>query len=286
MKTQIPEFQTKKELFKFLIENKDILIAQKKAELKKADAITCVYPITDKANVPIDINGKDELKVIVIINTTNIMDSHKDVHLPGIWTKSLQENKMIMHLQEHDMSFDKIISEGEDLKSYAKTYNWNELGFDFKGETQALVFESIVKRDRNPFMFGQYASGFVKNHSVGMHYVKLELAINDEDETKEFTTWNKYYSEIVNKDVADENGYFWAVKEAKVVEGSAVPLGSNYATPTLSTDVNQLAELEEQINYLRELINVINEPQEPDKSTQIESTHNSVDFLKSINEIL
>ena len=34
--------------------------------------------------------------------------------------------------------------------------------------------------------------------------------------------------------MADERGYFWYVLEAKCVEGSAVPIGSNTATPTLS----------------------------------------------------
>ncbi|HPZ10702.1 MAG TPA: hypothetical protein PL110_21610, partial [Candidatus Eremiobacteraeota bacterium] len=33
--------------------------------------------------------------------------------------------------------------------------------------------------------------------------------------------------------VADERGYFWVVKEAKIIEGSAVVMGSNSATPTL-----------------------------------------------------
>ncbi|KKK49589.1 hypothetical protein LCGC14_3133520, partial [marine sediment metagenome] len=42
---------------------------------------------------------------------------------------------------------------------------WSELGFDFEGQTQALVFESTIKKERNEFMFKQYAKGFVKNHS-------------------------------------------------------------------------------------------------------------------------
>ena len=65
-----------------------------------------------------------------------------------------------------------------------------------------------------------------------MQYVKLALAINDEDYETELAVWDKYYDKIANKNVADNTGYFWAVTEAKAIEGSAVPIGSNQATPT------------------------------------------------------
>jgi DNA-directed RNA polymerase subunit RPC12/RpoP len=154
--------------------------------------------------------------------------------MPGIWAKSLKENKMLMHMQEHQMAFAAVISDGADLKAYTKNFSWSELGYDFQGMTEALVFESKIRKDRNPFMFDQYQKGFVRNHSVGMQYVKLTLCINDEECGAEYEAWQKYYPEVANKENADEKGYFWAVKEAKVVEGSSVVRGSNWATPTIS----------------------------------------------------
>ena len=59
------------------------------------------------------------------------------------------------------------------------------------------------------------------------------MAVNDEDYGAEFEAWEKYYPMIANKAEADRAGYFWAVTEATEIEGSAVPLGSNSATPTL-----------------------------------------------------
>ena len=53
----------------------------------------------------------------------------------------------------------------------------------------------------------------------------------DKEEKK---IWDKYYPVVANKEIADECGYFWVVTEAKVIEGSAVPIGSNQATPTLN----------------------------------------------------
>jgi len=239
---QNKEFATKRELYKFLADNKDTLIAQKRAELVKKDMpllvdFTIVSDMKQKANKeagkPIDIASVNSLKVVCIINTTNFLDSHMDLHLPGIWNKSISDNKRIMHLQEHEMDFDKIISDGEQLKAYVKKYKWSELGYDFQGETEALVFESEILKSRNPFMLNQYANKWVKNHSVGMYYVKVDMAINDEEMPNYYEAWKKYFPQMVNPEMAEERGYFWYVLEAKCIEGSAVPIGSNSATPTL-----------------------------------------------------
>lgn len=234
----IPEFNTRKELFDFLVKNQHTIIAQKKAQMKRADAIIFQPEII---HLKSDINKDDQntgittndVRVKVVINTTNLMDSCKDVHLPGLWSKSLKENKMIMHLQEHEMAFENIIADGKDLLAYAKTYSWGDLGYNFSGTTEALVFESLIKANRNPYMADQYKKGYVKNHSVGMQYVKMIFGMNDENYGAEYEAWQKYYPEIANKDYADEFGYAFFIKEAKVIEGSAVPRGSNYATPTL-----------------------------------------------------
>ena len=243
MSVEIPEFNTRKELFNFLHTNKDKLIAQKKSVTKEADGFAFVqiptiqkYGANKMDGTPIDVNVS-EIMVKAIINTTNIMDSHYDVHLPGLWKKTLKENKMIMHVQEHrSYMFDKIISDGEDLKVYTNSYNWSDLGFNAQGKTEALVFDSVVKKSRNPFMFDQYRDKYVRNHSVGMRYVKIVMCINDEEYGAEYEAWEKYFPEVINKEFAEEKGFFWAIKEAKVVEGSAVPLGSNSITPTYSTE--------------------------------------------------
>lgn len=234
------EDMTKTEKIEFLVENKKSLIAQKRAEIKRADAIGAMYydvkEDTIKSNNSFEPDS-NEIKVKVVINTTNLMDSHDDLHVKGIWSKSIKENKMIMHLQEHKMDFDKIISDGNDLKAFAKTFTWKELGYKYEGETQALIFDSIIKRDRNKFMFDQYSKGYVKNHSVGMQYIQIELATNDDRYEDEYKVWLKYIDTIANKELAEEKGYFWAVREAKVIEGSAVPIGSNTATPTLDNNM-------------------------------------------------
>jgi len=88
-------------------------------------------------------------------------------------------------------------------------------------------------------MFNQYKNGFVLNHSVGMRYVKLFFCYNNDapEYSADKENWDKYYPLIMNKDDADKTSYFWAVTEAKNIEGSAVVKGSNFLTPVLSIEV-------------------------------------------------
>ena len=60
--------------------------------------------------------------------------------------------------------------------------------------------------------------------------------MNDEDYEKEKNFYDKYISQVINQKDAEELGYFWVVTEAKVIEGSAVPMGSNPITPTTNID--------------------------------------------------
>lgn len=271
---QIPQFEEKAELFDWLIANKSALVAQKKAAVKEADIIRYVAPvINDKgeavksiAEIP---DTATKIKVRSIINTTKIMDSHSDVHIDQIWNKSLKESKDFYLVQEHNFCFAGIIS--REVKAFVKQVSWKDLGFEFEGQTQALIFDSIIETDKETYgysggevnMADQYKKGNVKNHSVGMRYVTLYLCVNDDRYDKEFTNWTKYIDQVVNRADAETQGYFWAVTEAKIVEGSAVVKGSNYATPTQSVEAAKGTSLD---------------ITEPDKSTQKKTIiyHNSI----------
>lgn len=228
-------FESKEDLFKELRENKESIISQKKMMTKQSDTVL-LKPLTiDKTNQNKEDNQaelSDELVLKLVINTTNVMDSHSDVHLKGLWKKSIKEKKDIYLLQEHQMKFDKIIT--DEVKASVKVMQWSELGSSLQGDTEALIFDTTIDK-RNEFMFKQYAKGYVKNHSVGMRYVKMQLAINSDSkwDVEEKEVWDKYIDEVANKEDAEAQGYFWAILEAKIIEGSAVPIGSNTITPTL-----------------------------------------------------
>ncbi len=128
-----PEFKTQKEVFAWIAANEERIIAAKKATIKLADAVTFgAFTFekgeqAEKANKPVK-EDVDQVKVKAVINTTNLRDSHEDVHIPGLWKKSLKENKDIWHDQEHKHTFDSTISDYDDLKAYTETMTWKELG--------------------------------------------------------------------------------------------------------------------------------------------------------------
>lgn len=275
MSNALPQFGDKNELFSYLKQNKNLLISRKKSTIKYGDGIVGEVRNVDKTEfeskdiaVTNDQLEEGTLVAKVVINTTNFMDSHDDVHFPNIWKKSLSETKYLLHLESHEMEFDAIIADGEDVKSYTKSLSWSSLGYNYVGNTQALIFESKVSSKRNLFMYNQYLNGYVKNHSVGMRYVKIEMAINSEEKyyAEEKAIWDKYYPQIANKELADEKGYFFAVTEAKVIEGSAVVRGSNVATPTISiTEVGTKSTPE-----------VINEP--PQGTQRTKQDYSKINF--------
>jgi len=243
------EFSTKEELFKALKDNKKELISLKKSITKQADAVSFGYSddvvTTIEKEETNNEQNPDVLSVKVVINTTNFLDSHGDVHINGIWNKSVKDNVSFLHLQEHEREFDKVIT--DTAKGSVQSMTWKQLGLPYLGKTEALIFDSQIEKKRNEFMLNQYANGWVKNHSVGMRYVSIQMAINSEAEwdKEEKAIWDKYYPNIANKELADQKGYFWAVTEAKIIEGSAVVMGSNSATPTLGNKTEAVEDTAE-----------------------------------------
>lgn len=238
------QFNSLEDKFKYYKQNKDLLIVEKKSALKKADAISfCNVNFIEKdfaeksenENINTEIN---KLKVKVVINTTNLFDSHEDVHIPGIWKKTLKDRQIALFLQEHEMKFDKIIT--DKAIPTVKNMMWSNLGYNYIGSTQALIFDAEILSERNDYMFGQYKNKYVTNHSVGMQYVNLFLCINSTDKyfADEKANWDKYITYVANIEDVKANGLFWAVTEAKLIEGSAVVMGSNFITPTL--EINEI----------------------------------------------
>ena len=233
-------FATKEEAFKELVLNKKTLLAAKKAVIKHADAISYNGNFQEKTEAikagNTDLRDVNTITVKAVSNAVNYFDSHGDVSMPGSWNRTAKNTKDGLHLQEHKMQFDKIIS--DEVKFSVEKMTWKDLGFDYEGETEVLMMESKVHKEDNPYMFERYIKGKVKNHSSGLRYVNIGLAVNSDKEwaKEEKEIWDKYIDQIVNKEEVEEAGYFWPVFEQKIIENSAVPKGSNPATPTISVE--------------------------------------------------
>lgn len=235
-------FANEEDAFKFLIANKALIIAQKKSAIKYADALPYFSTIDNenkeivKASDVVELQNETTIKVVAVSNACNYYDSHGDVSIKGSWNRTAKNTNDGLHLQEHQMKYDKLISDNVSFSVENKT--WKELGYNYEGSTDCLVMTSKVEKEDNPYMFEKYVKGKVKNHSAGLRYVDVEFAINSAADwaKEEKAVWDKYYPDIVNKEDVDERGYFLAVKEQKIIENSAVLKGSNPATPTISVE--------------------------------------------------
>ena len=234
----IPTFETKAELYKYLKDNKSDIIKMKKASLKSCDSVITGVETVSKA---IQTNYQDDIssgviKRTIIGNTYNWLDSHGDVHVKNTFKKSFTENKNVFHLHDHEHKVTAKVGRFTDI--YEKLVNWTDLGVNKQGQTLVLMADSNISKDFNKSVFDMYLNGEIDQHSVGMQYVKIDLAVNsDEEEYKEEKeTYDKYINDIGNKEEVEKLGYFWAVSEAKLIEISAVLMGSNILTPTVSNE--------------------------------------------------
>lgn len=243
------KFSTQKELFKHLVTNKAELVALKKSAIKFCDPIDSIErmieEVATKAKYPYENDEeKGVLKRTIVANTYNWLDSHGDVHLDGVFANSIQQKgTKIFHLNSHQMDFSAKI--GKVVGVEEKSISWRELGQGKTGMTQALLVSSEIRKSYNETLYSAYLNDEVDQHSVGMQYVNISLAVNDEEEyPREYEEWKKHINKIGNRAEAEQKGFFWAVYEAKLIEVSAVLMGSNQLTPTLGHKLQPTESLE------------------------------------------
>lgn len=259
MKIKIPEFSEKTDLFKYLRNNCDKIITQKKSLPTVTDNLEFGYSLIGETKVfgtkrlgkkkncttcgcdPCECDTEGEIQVEIIANVAGWCDSVLDVMIKDNWNKSINDlgasgQKLIYHLKNHDYCTDAII--GKDPSLYTKDLDLSM--FNFKSDikkSQALLMSSTVCEDYDEKAFMLYEDGQIKQHSIGLRYVKIYLCMNSvEPEDSQYKdNWDKYYPGVINKDKCDSKGYFWAVTESQILEVSAVLFGANELTPVLST---------------------------------------------------
>jgi phage head maturation protease len=230
----VPKFGTKKEHFAYLVENKKELVAQKKQLVNSGDIMPNLTLSKEGTAIKNIATEAEEFNVTVLGNLSNWFDSHHDVMLPGNWNKSIGEKgTRIPILKDHNHSIEGRIAKTIGVRTEA--INLSSIGItdsDIK-VAEGLVFEFEPKKELNEKAHALYKAGDIDQHSIGLQYLQIELAINDSDFKEELAVYEKYFDQIINKPDVEKFGYFWAVKESKIFELSAVLFGSNVMTPVL-----------------------------------------------------
>lgn len=219
----------------FVIENKAAILKAKKGMIKTADPIAANYsiPTTTKAQ------SSEYYKIVA--NSCGFFDSHQDVSLRGSFNKTVQEkgNKLPIIIN-HNHNPESIFASNKGVS--IEEIDIRQLGYDMVGKTECVVANIDPIYDRK--MAELYKGGEIKEHSIGLRYIQIELAVNDDKDNEGFSNWNKYIGQVINREAAEENGYFFAVKEQQLFEISAVLFGSNQYTPTLSLQAEPQKALE------------------------------------------
>jgi hypothetical protein len=274
------EFSTKDEMFKALKANKKEILALKTATIKCSEGILMKPELIDKLIE----NGNEEIKasftkqsghIYPVINTTNFMDSHKDVHFDGIWDKSKGEQKgKVYYALNHKLEIGQIIAYPKDVEIFTHQFTFKELGHDYEGSTQALIYKVKLQDYANKDALAVIDNKLPAQNSVRMQYVKVQMGINSTEKgyEQEKSYYDSRIENIANKDQVAEDGYFFGVTEAKISkEGSLVLLGSNSVTPILyasepeksthetdDTESKEEIENKQSMDALNEFYNSIN----------------------------
>lgn len=225
-------FTDKMDMVRHIKKNREELFYLKKSEYKKASTVSIKSELVDKTFTPrIEDISSDIIEVKSVINTTNVIDSHNDLHDFKTWNKTVADNPFTDHLESHKDDFNKIIS--RKARNTNEPMNFKDLGLNVDFKTMANCNTFFFSQKKNPVLFDAYKNGEVDNHSVGMFYLDLDIAFYDEDDSREMDKFEAVKALAINPEVADNHGFVWHVKQAGKREGSSVLYGSNYITPTL-----------------------------------------------------
>jgi len=241
------EYATKEEMFADLKANLSDIIDFKKGVQKSIDKNSSVVCR------PIDASKFDQeqtkaLKLddnfyYIAVNTTKILDSHDDVHIDGIWKKTVSEKQFKNYLvTDHELEVFNTVVRKEYVEIFTAKLPFSLLGYPYEGNTEALIYKVPKEKVKNEFVKEWLDSGDSIQASVRMKYIKFLFCLDSNNpEDAEFKkNYDKYIDSIANKQEFEYIPYFFAILEASnEQESSLVIRGSNYVTGQLGTTRDQ-----------------------------------------------
>ncbi len=238
-------FDTKEALFAKMRANVDSIIDLKKADIQKScekgTSVTAksldLLKFTDQTKgIKIDDNF-----YYIAVNSTRILDSHDDLHIDGIWKRSIKEQQGKNYLcVDHELEIDSVVTKKAYVEMFTAMIPFSLLGKDYKGDTETLIYKIPKNKVIHQKAKDWLDSGDEIEASVRMQYVTIEFAMdsNHPDDATEKQRYDEFLPYIANQSDFEYIPYFFVIKEAKNVrESSLVVFGSNSTTGNiLNTD--------------------------------------------------
>ena len=268
------EFASKEDLFKDLkanlplimdLKTKTYLSHEKGLAVKYTPLLVSKFSIDEQKALKLD-----DSYYYVVMNTTKVLDSHEDLHINGLWKKSVQEKQFKNYVTaDHKLETLSIAVRKEHVEMFTAIVPFSALGYSYEGNTEALIYKFPKDKVQIPLIKEWLDSGDSIEGSVRMKYIKFLFCMdsNDPDDVEFKKNYDKYYDQIANKNDFDYIPYYFAILEASNEKESAlVPYGSNSVTgnklkkeePTEVTpniEAEKSLQIEKQEQLLKELLN-------------------------------
>jgi hypothetical protein len=236
------EFDTENEMFSALKANKSMIIDKKKSKILKSCEKGLGISLKSMKSLRVEENEKkfsmDDNYHYIVVNATKILDSHGDLHVDGIWNKTIKDKQGKNYLlSDHKMELDKVIAKKEDVEMLTAEIPFTMIGKSYEGTTQALIYKVAKDKIISPTAKEWLESESDIEASVRMRYINIKMAMNSgrAEDKEELEIYNKYFDMIANKEDYENISYFFVVTEAEnVKESSLVLFGSNSATGAIT----------------------------------------------------
>jgi len=217
----------------------------------KAKKDSTLYGVKNIAHKAIDID-MTKRNVEGIFNTYFYIDYDLDMLVTGAAKRSIQHSgpdsnavAKIKHLSDHMQRTESIVGKLDELEEK-----------EVDGLMRIKFVSNIPETTKGNDHLINYQKGIYDQHSIGFRYLSYVVCARDSENEDYVKNWDEWYPQAINKEVADDTGFFFVVKEIELWEGSVVVFGANDLTGTIgvkSKDKNvQLVELNERLSILTE----------------------------------
>jgi|SRR5215211_589852 len=199
-----------------------------KLEQIKQDKLDTYYGVKSGIGTACKVEDVDTSKrtVKVITNTFYHFDDQADVLIEGCTTKTIKENgpdskdgPKIKNVKDHKL----------DIRiGLPKVIDERKIDGNYVQYAESEMLKTTAGND----MLIEYQSGVIDQHSIGLHYLDLEIL------TADAKNWKPWIDRLINPKDAEEYGYMFLVKEIRQIEFSPVSFGANKLTPYLGCKSN------------------------------------------------
>lgn len=269
------DFSSKDAVIAYVKENLTQIIDFKKSveqkSIDKGIAVSCKSLNGLRLEVSEKAIKTDNDYYYIAVNTTNILDTHDDLHVNGIWNKTVKDQQGKNYLVDsHELTISNTIVRKEHIEIFVAKVTFASLNLPYPGSTQVLVYKFRKDKVIDQKVKDWLDSGDAIQASVRMQYVDLKFALdsNAPEDAVAKKNYTDYYPLIANKDDFEYIPYFFIITEAKNVrESSLLPFGSNSSTGNIIKEIEPSEDTQKDVKpsldtkrqeQAKELLNKLN----------------------------